>query len=112
MNESGTVYVIKYYKNDRGQSPFWEWLESLKDRVARANVKVRIDRLERGSFGDWRPVGGGVHELKIHLGPGYRIYFGFLGRSVVVILAGGSKRTQGHDIEKAKGFWKAIERRE
>lgn len=66
---------VRYYLNEKGKSLFTVWLESLEDRRARAKVRVRIDRLRLGNLGDCRSVGGGVSELKIDFGPGYRVYF-------------------------------------
>ena len=77
------------------------WLDGLKDVRARARVLVRVERLVAGNPGDVRPVGEGVSELRIDYGPGYRVYFKRQGRTVVVLLAGGDKRTQSADIETA-----------
>jgi len=78
----------------RQTDDFAKWFKSLKDRQGRARIQARIDRAGLGNFGDCEPVGGGVLEMRIHFGPGYRVYF--------VQLAGGSKRTQSKDILKAK----------
>ena len=77
------------------------WLDSLRDVHARARVLVRVERLAAGNPGDVRPVGEGVSELRIDYGPGYRVYFKKQGRMIVVLLAGGDKRTQSRDIETA-----------
>ena len=77
------------------------WLDSLRDVRARARVLVRVERLAVGNPGDVRPVGEGVSELRIDYGPGYRVYFRKQGRTIVVLLAGGDKRTQVRDIETA-----------
>ena len=77
------------------------WLDGLRDARARARVLVRIERLAAGNPGDVRPVGEGVSELRIDYGPGYRVYFKQEGRLIVVLLAGGDKRTQSRDIETA-----------
>jgi putative addiction module killer protein len=76
-------------------------LRSLRDRHARARIQVRIDRLQLGLPGDTRPVGRGVSELRIDYGPGDRVYFTRRGQEIVVLLAGGDKRTQDRDIKKA-----------
>lgn len=91
---SSSLIKIQFYKGSAGHSPFLDWLNGLSDQQTRVRIKVRLDRLERGHFGDCRPVGDGVHELRMHFGPGYRIYFGALASSLVVILVGGIKRTQ------------------
>jgi len=90
-------------EDSRGRQPFTEWLESLTLAV-RAVVEIRIDRIEDGNFGDVKPVGGGVSELRIDLGPGYRVYFGQVGNEVHLI-GGGLKKTQSADIASAKRFW-------
>lgn len=79
-----------------------KWFSRLKDREARARINVRIRRLSIGNPGDVRAVGGGVSELRINYGPGYRIYFVQKGSTVVMLLAGGDKRTQTRDIEIAR----------
>ena len=78
-----------------------KWLDSLRDMRARARILVRVERLAAGNPGDVRPVGEGVSELRIDYGPGYRVYFKRQGRTVVVLLAGGDKRTQDRDIRTA-----------
>jgi len=80
---------------------FERWLTSLRDRKAAARIKSRIDRLHLGLFGDVKPVGEGVSEMRIDYGPGYRIYFVQRGRELVILLAGGDKRTQAKDIQRA-----------
>jgi putative addiction module killer protein len=82
----------------RQTGTFAAWFRGLRDRQAKARILVRIDRLSLGNPGDVRPVGEGVSELRIDYGPGYRVYFVQRGTSVVVLLAGGNKRTQRQDI--------------
>jgi putative addiction module killer protein len=81
---------------------FAEWLDGLRDLRARARVQVRIERLASGLAGDVKPVGEGVSELRIDYGPGYRVYFTKRGGAVVILLAGGDKRTQAADIRTAQ----------
>jgi putative addiction module killer protein len=81
---------------------FDRWLGNLKDRRAVARILVRIDRLALGNPGDVRSVGGGVSELKIDYGPGYRVYFAQRGQTLVLLLCGGDKSTQSADIDRAK----------
>ena len=80
---------------------FAAWLERLKDRQARARIQVRLDRLALGLAGDVKPVGGGVSELRVDYGPGYRVYFKQQGLELVLLLIGGDKRTQARDIQRA-----------
>jgi putative addiction module killer protein len=81
---------------------FSEWLESLRDTRGRARILVRIERLSAGHFGDAKVVGQSVAELRIDVGPGYRVYFVRQGQTVIVLLAGGDKSTQATDIRKAQ----------
>lgn len=80
---------------------FDAWLAGLRDPQAAARIKVRISRAELGNFGDCQPVGEGVSEMRIHYGPGYRVYFVERGMELVILLAGGDKSTQGKDIRTA-----------
>jgi putative addiction module killer protein len=85
---------------------FAHWLRGLRDRNAVARINIRIRRLTLGNFGDARSVGGGVSELRVDYGPGYRVYFMRAGKEIILLLCGGDKRTQDRDIEKAKRFAK------
>jgi putative addiction module killer protein len=78
-----------------------KWLDGLRDIKARARILVRVERLAEGNPGDVKPVGEGVSELRIDYGPGYRVYFKKQGRKVIILLAGGDKRTQAKDIKTA-----------
>ena len=80
---------------------FAQWLDGLRDFRARARVQARIERLALGNPGDVEPVGEGVSELRINCGPGYRVYFKRQGQALVILLAGGDKRTQAKDIKTA-----------
>lgn len=80
---------------------FDSWFASLKDMQAVRRVQARIDRAEDGNFGDCEPVGEGVSEMRIHYGPGYRVYFAKRGMEIVILLAGGNKSTQSKDIKTA-----------
>jgi len=83
---------------------FTAWLDDLADTTVRGVVVARIKRLERGLIGDVEPVGEGVSELRIHVGAGWRVYFTQRGVQLIVLLAGGSKRTQKSDIKRAKAL--------
>ena len=81
---------------------FSEWLRRLRDEKARCRILIRIRRMSLGNFGDVKPVGDGVSELRIDYGPGYRIYYVHRGAQIVVLLCGGDKRTQQQDIKRAQ----------
>ena len=80
---------------------FAQWIDNLNDIRARARIQVRIERLAAGNPGDVEPVGGGVSELRINYGPGYRVYFKRRGQELIILLAGGDKSTQAKDIKSA-----------
>ena len=86
----------------RETSAYASWFASLRDRTAKARIDIRIRRLSLGHAGDVRPVGEGVSELRIHYGPGYRIYLKKQGDALVILLAGGDKSSQDQDIRLAK----------
>jgi putative addiction module killer protein len=85
----------------RKTEAYAKWLDSLRDVHARARILARVERLAAGNPGDVRPVGKGVSELRIDYGPGYRVYYTQRGRELVILLAGGEKRTQASDIKTA-----------
>ena len=80
---------------------FVAWLDALKDKRARVRIAARLRQAEAGSLGDWQPVEGEVSEMRVHFGPGYRLYFVRRGRVIVVILNAGDKSTQKRDIRRA-----------
>jgi putative addiction module killer protein len=98
--------VIEVRQSDQ----FQDWLRRLRDDKARARVANRIRRMELGNPGDTRQLGGGLTEMKIDYGPGYRVYFVRKGDAIVVLLCGGDKRTQRRDIEKARAIAQELER--
>lgn len=89
--------VVAFRVND-GSVPFENWLEELNDKRA-------VARVRKGGLGDCKSVGEGVSELRVDYGPGYRVYFGQKGQTLVVLLCGGDKRTQDRDIRLAKQYW-------
>ena len=90
-----------------GNSPFEEWFKIIFDSTARRRILVAIARLADTRFRNFRPVGDGVYELRIFLGPGYRIYFGIQEARFILLIGGGNKDTQNRDIYEAKKYWKA-----
>ncbi|MEG4084125.1 type II toxin-antitoxin system RelE/ParE family toxin [Microcoleus sp. POL10_C6] len=103
---------IRRYTTAEGRAPFTEWLDALRDRNVRVRIKSRLDRVEQGNLGDFKSVGQGVFELRINYGPGYRLYFGQVGLTIVVILIAGDKSTQEQDIRQAIEYWTDYEKRE
>jgi len=96
-------------KEMRQTELFSEWLRNLSDGRARARIAARIDRLALGNPGDVGPVGEGISEMRVHYGPGYRVYFVQRGAALVVLLCGGDKSTQAGDIRKAKQLVSELE---
>jgi putative addiction module killer protein len=93
------VIEIRRYVTRTGKDVFGDWLASLADNQARARILARIDRLAVGNFGDSKHLRGGISELRIDWGPGYRVYFAMIGKSCVLLLSGGDKRKQSSDIQ-------------
>lgn len=96
---------IRLYRTIDGKIPFSEWFEGLDDARTQQRIDARLARIRVGNFGDTKALGGGVYELRLDFGPGYRIYFGYEGRTIVILLCGGDKSTQQQDIKKAKQYW-------
>ena len=101
----GNQFEVGIYRTEEGKRPFADWSLSLKDRKARVKIDTRINRLQLGNLGDCKNVGGGVFELRVDYGPGYRVYFGRRGQKLIILLCGGDKRTQQRDIQRAKQYW-------
>lgn len=102
---------VRRYVTESGQDVIGDWLAGLNDSQARARIATRISRLEGGNFGDCKLVGGGVRELRVDWGPGYRVYYAIVGAAVVLLLCGGDKRKQAADIRRAADFLKDYRRR-
>ena len=92
----------------RQTETFSKWILKLRDVRARARIQARIDRLELGNAGDVKPVGEGVSEMRIDYGPGYRVYFIQKGSELIILLAGGDKRSQSRDIQNALNLAKEL----
>ena len=93
---------IVYCTDARGRSLYLRWLESLKDVRTRARIQNKVRQLRLGNFSKCKSVGDGIHELKIHFGSGYRVYFATEGEKIVVLIGGGDKSTQSLDIKNVK----------
>lgn len=105
MSYNFLMYELRHYVNPEGQDLFARWLDKLRDRQARASVAARLIRLQNGNFGDCKPIGAGVWELRVDWGPGYRVYYAIEGKRVVLLCDGGDKRTQSEDIARAIARW-------
>lgn len=103
--------IVRFQAAD-GTEPVSEWLRALEDKHAQARIRIRIQRVAAENFGDCEPVGDGVSELREHFGPGYRVYLAKRGKTLVVLLCAGTKRSQAADIERAKKYWADWKRRQ
>lgn len=101
--------ILEFLERD-GSSPFAKWFTGL-DAIAAAKVTTALRRLELGNFSNVKGVGAGVFEHKIDFGPGYRVYFGKDGETLVILLGGGTKKTQDRDIVAAHGRWQDYKKR-
>ena len=97
--------TVIVYTDKAGKEPFTRWLNSLKDARDRRRILARLRRIEQGNYGDCKPIQDGVFELRLFFGPGYRIYFGKDGKTLVILLCGGDKNSQGKDIKQAIMYW-------
>ena len=93
------------YRTATGKEPFTEWLNSLRDPTTRRRILKRLLRLEQGNYGDFKPLGEGINELRFFFGAGYRVYFAEDGDTIVVLLCGGDKGSQRQDILQAQAYW-------
>ncbi len=105
------MHEIIHYLDDAGNDPYQDWLDSLRDRVAKLATIKRIARIELGLFGDHKPVRDGVWELRIDVGAGYRVYYAHVGNMVIMLTSGGNKKSQSRDIELAVKLLKDWEKR-
>nr|VFK46950.1 MAG: putative addiction module killer protein [Candidatus Kentron sp. TC]VFK51082.1 MAG: putative addiction module killer protein [Candidatus Kentron sp. TC]VFK62097.1 MAG: putative addiction module killer protein [Candidatus Kentron sp. TC] len=106
-----TINSINEYTDEKGKSPYADWLRGLRDIRAKAKIIMQVDKMEVGLFGDVGPIGEGLSELRIHYGPGYRVYYGKKRQRLYLLLCGGDKSTQSKDVRKAKAYWKDHKRR-
>lgn len=105
------MHDVQDYVTQEGKDPFKDWIASLADRMARARLLARVQRMAAGNFGDCKPLDGGVWELRIDHGPGYRFYYARAGSRLVLLLIGGDKRRQQTDIATAIDYWQDWQRR-
>ncbi len=96
---------IIIYQTENGKEPFYDWLDTLEENIEE-RIQSRINRVKLGNLGDYKSLGNGILELRLDFGSGYRIYFGFDGSRIIVLLCGGDKKTQTKDIKKAQQYWR------
>ena len=104
MNYTESMYSVEQSKT------FRTWLNDLRDGLARVRITARIVMAKEGSLGDCEPVGGGVHEMRVHVGPGYRLYFVHRGQRMIFLLMGGDKASQRRDIKRAKAMAEELDK--
>ncbi len=104
------MFTVEYFIDSAGHAVVDAWLDELADMRAISRIATRIERLERGAFGDCKPLREGVWELRIDCGPGYRVYYSVVGKTIVLLLCGGDKRKQAADIERAVSYLKDYKR--
>ena len=102
---------LRHYLTASGKDPFQQWMDELKDLKGRIVIQRRIDRVANGNFGDHKFCQDGVWELRIDFGPGYRVYYARDEETIILLLSGGSKRTQSADINQAVRYWLDYQRR-
>jgi putative addiction module killer protein len=95
---------IRHYIDRAGRDVFLDWLSKLADDRSRSKIAARVNRLSTGNFGDSRPLGHGLHELRVNWGPGYRVYYTSIGMRCVLLLCAGDKRSQASDIARARAY--------
>jgi putative addiction module killer protein len=100
------VYEVRHYVTADGKDVILEWLKHLRDARARVSIDRRINRMVLGNFGDHKFCRDGVWELRVDLGPGYRVYYAVDGARIVLLLTGGDKKTQDSDISRACDYWR------
>lgn len=104
-------FTVVEYTDAYGFSPYAHWLKKIRNRHALAKIMIQVDRMSLGLLGDSKPVGNGLSELRIHHGPGYRVYYGKLEKQIILVLCAGDKASQQNDIAAAKAYWKDYRKR-
>jgi putative addiction module killer protein len=105
------MYTIRHYLTPDEKDVYLTWLKKLRDVVAKIQIVKRVNRIELGNFGDHKLCRGGVWELRIDVGAGYRVYYAIAGSDIVLLLCGGDKRTQDADIDRAVSYWQDWQKR-
>lgn len=102
---------IRHYLTATGRDPYQEWLDGLRDLTVRVTIQRRMDRVAAGNLGEHKFLQDGVWEFKIDIGPGYRVYYALDHGTLLLLLCGGSKRTQTADIKTAMTYWREYQQR-
>lgn len=102
---------IIVYRTEQESEPFTNWFNALKDTRTQARIDARLARVEAGNLGEYKSVGDGVFELRLDFGKGFRLYFGNIGSTILVLLTGGTKEQQSADIARAQDFWRDYQTR-
>lgn len=102
------MYEMRRALSANGIDIYQQWLDTIRDQKAVLKIMTRVDRAEAGNFGVNKSVGGGVHEMVIDYGPGYRVYYAIAGKEIVILLGGGTKDLQQNDIDQAKELWRSV----
>lgn len=105
------MYEIRHYLSVDNRDVYLEWLRKQRDANAKLAIVRRVNRLAEGNFGDHKFCRDGVWELRVDVGPGYRVYYAMAGKQLVLLLCGGDKRTQQQDIDRACDCWQDWQRR-
>ncbi|MCG2724921.1 MAG: type II toxin-antitoxin system RelE/ParE family toxin [Elusimicrobia bacterium] len=105
MNKKSIIY-----RTTAGIETYVKYIDSLKDRIGAAKIRVRVTRAELGNFGDHKKIGHGIIELRIDYGPGYRVYIGLHGKELIILLCAGDKRSQTKDVKTAIKYWEDYKR--
>lgn len=106
-------YEIEVYLTESGEAPFQEWLDAVQSPEVKTQVLARIRRASLGNFGDWKPLNGapGIFEMRIHAGAGFRVFYSLVGNTVVLLLAGATKKDQRRTLDRAKSYLDDYRRR-
>lgn len=105
------MYEIIHYLDEAGNDPYQDWLDAMRDRVAKVAIIRRVARMEVGLFGDCKPLRDGVWELRVDVGAGYRVCYAHVGDRVILLIGGGDKKSQSRDIERSVKLLKDWEQR-
>ena len=111
INDNKFVYEVRHYLTPDETDVYMQWQTQLRDTKARIAIDRRINRIELGNFGDHKFCKDGVWELRVDVGPGYRVYYAIAGTQIILLLCGGDKRTQSADINRACAYWQDWQRR-